>query len=389
MASIAVERRPPSTEDADEAARLFAAYSERLFGYCLRQLGSPGEAEDAVQTTFVYALRGLKRGVVPECESAWLHAVAKNVCRWQRRTAARRNWLSSDVMLNDVAAAAPDDETERELRLELQEALDAIPERQRRALVLRELQGLPSREVATRLGMSANETYALLTRARHSLARALTAPARRPALSLNFAPLLLKVKALFVSGTANVVATTAVVAGIAVGGGIAVEQAIEDDSSRPSRAPATLVDRSVDAVARPSAVAAAASFRRTSDRAAAARRTSAARDDAGLGVRLPWGGPMPTSAAGDSSDTPGARSDPRSPDTVGSDATQPDSQPDASLVPGAVQLPVPLPAVGPPPELPGDVSRPPPVSGDPLPDDVLPDPGTPLPLPTTQIPGLP
>src|SRR5687768_8383252 len=81
--------------DATDAGRLFEEYSERIYGFCLRFLRSPTEAEDAVQTTFLYAHRALQRGVVPEAEYPWLHAIARNVCRWQQRTIARRGPLSS------------------------------------------------------------------------------------------------------------------------------------------------------------------------------------------------------------------------------------------------------------------------------------------------------
>lgn len=372
MASIAVEPRLPSTGDAHEAGRLYAEHSERLFGYCLRQLGSPVDAEDAVQTTFVYALRALQRGVVPECESAWLHSVAKNVCRWQRRTAARRDWLSSDV-IEDVADAPADDESERELWRELHDALGALPERQRRALVLRELQGLPSREVAARLGMSASATYALLTRARYSLAQALTATARRPALSLNFGPLLLKLKGLFLGGAANAVATTAVFAGMTVGGGIAVEKAIHDDFSRAQRVSATPLPAAAE-MARTSAMA--SSVGETAAPVVASASTRSVRVDAAggpqrsEGATTPTRRPLdPTELPLDPTEPPGSMNDPQSPEAQGSDASV--SQPTASLLPG-VELP-PVPVIGPPAELPGDLPQPPPVDGGPLLDEVAPN----------------
>ena len=201
MTSVAL--RHTERGDAEEAGRLFAEHSERIFGYCLRRLGSRSEAEDAVQTTFLYTLRALRRGVVPECEIAWLTTIARNVCHWQRRTLDRRGPLASDVDLDTIGLAHPGHD-EDDLLVGLKEALASIPENQRRALVLREWQGVPPREIATELGMSATATYALLTRARHSLAHALTAlPQRRSALGLNFGTLLFKLKALLVGGTAN------------------------------------------------------------------------------------------------------------------------------------------------------------------------------------------
>ena len=130
---------------------MFEEYSVQIFGYCVHRLGSRSDAEDAVQTTFLYALRALRRGVVPECESAWLTTIARNVCHSQRRTLDRRGRLASAVDLDTIALARPDGD-EAELLMGVREALASIPGRQRRALVMREWQGLPTREIASRLG---------------------------------------------------------------------------------------------------------------------------------------------------------------------------------------------------------------------------------------------
>ena len=80
----------PVARGADAAGDLYERYSAQIFGYCLHQLGSREEAEDAVQTTFMNAFRGLSRGIVPELESAWLFKIAHNVCLSRRRSSWRR-----------------------------------------------------------------------------------------------------------------------------------------------------------------------------------------------------------------------------------------------------------------------------------------------------------
>ena len=77
--------------------------------YCLRQLGSSADAEDAVQTTFLHALRALQRDVAPECVEAWLTVIARNVCHTHRRTLGRRGALASDVDLDAIAGRPADD----------------------------------------------------------------------------------------------------------------------------------------------------------------------------------------------------------------------------------------------------------------------------------------
>jgi len=216
-----VERTDPQ-RSATEAGLLYERYSGRILAYCLHALRDRGDAEDAVQTTFLHAHRALQRGVVPEHEFAWLHTIAKNVCRMQRRTAARRGAVTGLDL--DALPAHEGDAGDQELLSGLDDALASLPERQRRALVMRELRGLSSEEVASQLGMSAAATYALLTRARRSLARALTVGGRS-ALGLDLGPLLLRLKALFAGGAANVAATAAVAAVVAAGG-VVLERAL-------------------------------------------------------------------------------------------------------------------------------------------------------------------
>jgi RNA polymerase sigma-70 factor (ECF subfamily) len=232
-----------SRGDGLEAARLFELYSERIFRFCLRRLGSRADAEDAVQTTFLCALRALRRGVVPESEAAWLFTIAKNVCVSEQRTVFRRDSRSCDVDIEILAAAQPS-EDEGELLLGLREALASIPQKQRRALILRECEGFSGSEIAARLGMSTPATYALLTRARRSLTQAMTAGPRRPVLCLDFGILLFQLKAhlrpLLGVSSAKVMATTVAVAGIAVGG-VSVERALDGDAA--PRTPASVSER--------------------------------------------------------------------------------------------------------------------------------------------------
>ena len=157
----------PSAEE--ETARLFDAHSAEILAFCRRQLASRSDAEDALQTTFVYVLRALRRGVVPEHESAWLTTIAKNVCHTQRRTLGRRGPLSTDLDLDRIALAEPEPD-EADLLAALPAALASLPDSQRNAIVMREWLGLGPGEIATRLELTTPATNALLTRARHSLA---------------------------------------------------------------------------------------------------------------------------------------------------------------------------------------------------------------------------
>ena len=81
---------PASLAAHDAAHGLFERHQSKILGFCVRRLSTREEAEDAVQTVFVNALRALQRGVVPISEEAWLFKIAENVCRETHRANGRR-----------------------------------------------------------------------------------------------------------------------------------------------------------------------------------------------------------------------------------------------------------------------------------------------------------
>lgn len=164
----------PQALSADAAGLLYEQHSRRIFGYCLSLLGSREDAEDAVQTTFINAQRGLHRGVVPQFELAWLFKIARNVCYNARESTSRRGRLETarDLEALQDVLATPDRPTGVSIR-ELTRALGRVPERQRRALLLREFQGLSYEEIATELDVSVAAVETLIFRARRSVAEQL------------------------------------------------------------------------------------------------------------------------------------------------------------------------------------------------------------------------
>ena len=164
--AYAAPPRPTPADTTFEA--LYEQHSSRVFGYCLKWLRSREEAEDAVQTTFLYAMRGLRRGVVPLFDEAWLLAIARNVCLSRTEVARRRAVeVARDphVLAESVAAPATSDDLAG-----LSEALTGLTEPQRRAILLREWQGLSYREIADELDLSQAAVETLLFRARRALA---------------------------------------------------------------------------------------------------------------------------------------------------------------------------------------------------------------------------
>jgi RNA polymerase sigma factor (sigma-70 family) len=146
---------------------LYRQHVGDVYRYTYAVLGNHADAEDVTQTTFVNALRALERGERPDDPSRWLVVIAHNLVRQRWRQAASRPALVE--LETDVPDSPEDDEEAIELE-ELVRALQRIPPAQREALVMRELEGRPYREIASVLGLSTAALETLLFRARRSLA---------------------------------------------------------------------------------------------------------------------------------------------------------------------------------------------------------------------------
>ena len=160
----------------DRAEELFTEHSRRIYAYCLRQLGSREEAEDAVQATYLNACRSLLAGFEPEIAQAWLFKVAHNVCMTRQRSTWRRRRIErpEDIQEIEELIASPHDPGDELLGID--DALASLPAQQRRAILLREWHGLSYREVAAEMGTTQGAVETLIFRARRSLAAALEAP---------------------------------------------------------------------------------------------------------------------------------------------------------------------------------------------------------------------
>lgn len=158
----------------DAAERLFRTYHATLVRYLTRRLGDRDWAEEVAQETFVRALR--QESIVNE--RAWVFAVAHNLVRdGARRDARNRRHLELlAAELREAAEPAPEEvleqaqERARE-RAVARRALDALGERDRQALLLKE-EGLDYGEIADVLRIERTSVGTTLSRARKRLAEA-------------------------------------------------------------------------------------------------------------------------------------------------------------------------------------------------------------------------
>ena len=248
MASITSAGRAAGLEplepaaDSRAAAALYERHSSRVFGYCLSRLGRREDAEDAVQTTFLHAVRGLRRGVVPVTEVAWLLGIARNVCLARWESVGRRSRLESpcDPVELDRGRAAP--QGRREELIGLEDALSQLPDQQRRAVLLRDWRGLSYEEIAVQLGVSHAAVETLIFRGRRTLAELLREEpraTRRRLRSLgDLGSLFSAVKTALTGGAATKIATAAVAA-VALSGAAVVGTSIQSGGTAvPNAKPA-------------------------------------------------------------------------------------------------------------------------------------------------------
>lgn len=216
----------PQEAHASSAAthQLYEQYGRQIYAYCLQRLRSREEAEDAVQTTFLNAFRALQRGTMTEFRQAWLFKIAQNVCLERREASGKRARLESPSdlqLLQDTAPAHAPQDSEQLIGVEA--ALQRIPANQRKAILLREWQGLSYREIGDELGLTQAAVEMLIFRARRSLATALEQPEetqtkkqrRAGGRALNAGSLVTALKTMFTGGAAVKAVAVAVTAGAA------------------------------------------------------------------------------------------------------------------------------------------------------------------------------
>lgn len=156
-------------------ARLVQRHEGALVGYAARLLGGAHhDAEECVQDAFVRALAFLRGNRDREVAvKPWLYTIVRNVCLDRLRKPRRTVALDAvEGVLADRSASPYEVARGREdLRLVVG-ALRGLPDRQRQALVMHELEGRPHEELARTFGVSVGGSKALVCRARRSMVQA-------------------------------------------------------------------------------------------------------------------------------------------------------------------------------------------------------------------------
>jgi RNA polymerase sigma factor (sigma-70 family) len=170
LAGRSDERLVSNAKDGDERAFevLYERHSPAILRYCRSLLRSTQEAEDVKQEVFVLAISALRRGAEPDAFRPWLYRVAHNACMSHLRM--RRPVLVADngVLVGPAVAAEPVQHHREELR-QLLDDIGTLPDVQRGALLLREMDGFSYEQVGEVLGLPLSTVRASIFRARRTL----------------------------------------------------------------------------------------------------------------------------------------------------------------------------------------------------------------------------
>jgi RNA polymerase sigma-70 factor (ECF subfamily) len=184
----------PETRPQDEERRIrerqrvkeaqegnVAAYEElyrdnvgRVYGLCLRLAGNATLAEELTQDVFVRAWQKIGAFRGDSAFSTWLYPIAVNTALSERRSRARR---TSRFLATDDLEAFEKPERKPQatpaLGLDIERALDELPEGARAIFVLHDIEGFKHEEIAERTGIATGTSKAQLHRARKLLREAL------------------------------------------------------------------------------------------------------------------------------------------------------------------------------------------------------------------------
>ena len=187
-----------TTHDTDDLEQLLEAHRRELRSYAYRMLGSPFEADDAVQETLVRAWKAYDSFEGRSSVRSWLYRIATNVCLDMLDGAQRRARPmdlgpagTADGPLGDAlpevtwidpvpdASVAPEvgdpadvAEARETIKLAFVAALQHLPPKQRAVLILREVLRWQASEVAELLDTSVASVNSALQRARETMSRA-------------------------------------------------------------------------------------------------------------------------------------------------------------------------------------------------------------------------
>ena len=167
--------------DDDAFDRLMERNRQTVLNLVYRFVGNSNEAEDLAQEVFLKIYRSKERYLPKAKFTTWLYRITANLCLNYRRDQKRRRMFPLTLVGEDREAdherkhsqqqpERPGDRLDREeIRFQVRDALNSLPENQRIALILSKYEELPYREIAEIVDSTEKAIKSLLHRARTNL----------------------------------------------------------------------------------------------------------------------------------------------------------------------------------------------------------------------------
>ena len=151
---------------------LVTRYQSRLLAFCRHMLGSTEDAEDVLQEVFAAAFNAMIADSRPINARPWLYRIARNRCLNHLRRPQHSGQDSMDVFERDGGLTTADAAHKREEFRQIVADVQDLPETQKTALLLREIDALSYDQIAEAMETTVPSVKSLLVRARVSLAEA-------------------------------------------------------------------------------------------------------------------------------------------------------------------------------------------------------------------------
>jgi len=167
--------------DKDAFTQLVDRFKQPILNLICRTIGDETEAEDLAQNVFIQVYKFAPRYEPSAKFSTWLYTIARNLCLNEIRRRGRHPAESLDHgssededqearPIADFRTGAPSEQALiRELQLKIEEALAALPENQRTAILLFREEEMSYEEIGKVLGTSLSATKSLIHRGRETL----------------------------------------------------------------------------------------------------------------------------------------------------------------------------------------------------------------------------
>ena len=174
--------RPPLKADSDEYlmrrvqqrdesafSMLVQRHTQSIHAFIYRLCGNRGDAEDIAQETFLRLWQRSSQWTPDTVRfTTWIHQIARNLCidQFRREQSQKRTTGHEVITFADSTIASLEEDARR---VALREAIQELPERQRTAIVLCQVQGWAQQDAATVLDTTVDGVQALIGRARRKL----------------------------------------------------------------------------------------------------------------------------------------------------------------------------------------------------------------------------